>query len=593
MSIRAVLIFLVGFGNSANGSEVNQTIARMASTDQPTMEDLWLPIGSPPSDQSVSPMYTFTAERPSYRSLVLSLLLKEDMNTHMELFIDLIDAALAINEDLSKLTEVPLMTNWNRYSGSDLMRTTKLAWVDDPAHQIVSSMLMKAVMIVVTSMNAEDPAAFSTMVGFDEFCRSRRDRIHRMMLDAAALNERRRSSRRIALRSVNFEANIFASRLHVFCPEQFGDFDSRQLILKIRIANEQYDRFLMGGLYPRRWTNHGKVAIRTKREKAFDDALVVLQHETTQLTQGVHIHFKHEPAEDYGGVTRDWITEMVAQMQGRFFNYTEGFHQIQFSPTETIIPYAGYSVIGKILGLALIEGIPVGMHFPLVYMGTILNQEVRLEDIEHEDPNLYRSLSWLLQASEAELVGMELEFLSESFPVNLNNREGLIDGRLNTVDWDVVDNLDSIKSGFLSVIPERVFQDKLISPMELRKIFEGERDIDLPDMWEHTQMVGYNADSPPIRWLWDIIATDPDFDQIRLKKFLRFLTGLEQVPLGGFGKLDRPIVFARIPRDDPDSTLPSAHTCVYQMNLPEYSSKEILKQKLIYAIEASPQMGFV
>ena len=43
-------------------------------------------------------------------------------------------------------------------------------------------------------------------------------------------------------------------------------------------------------------------------------------------------------------------------------------------------------------------------------------------------------------------------------------------------------------------------------------------------------------------------------------------------------------------RDKPDSYLPHAQTCFFSLSLPNYSSKEILRAKLLYAINNSPNM---
>jgi len=37
-------------------------------------------------------------------------------------------------------------------------------------------------------------------------------------------------------------------------------------------------------------------------------------------------------------------------------------------------------------------------------------------------------------------------------------------------------------------------------------------------------------------------------------------------------------------RDNPDATLPTAHTCFFALDLPKYSSYEVMKEKLKYAI---------
>ncbi|KAF0712348.1 hypothetical protein AaE_012048, partial [Aphanomyces astaci] len=43
-------------------------------------------------------------------------------------------------------------------------------------------------------------------------------------------------------------------------------------------------------------------------------------------------------------------------------------------------------------------------------------------------------------------------------------------------------------------------------------------------------------------------------------------------------------------RSQPDLYLPHAQTCFFSLSLPAYSTKAILKAKLLYAIQNSPNM---
>ncbi len=43
-------------------------------------------------------------------------------------------------------------------------------------------------------------------------------------------------------------------------------------------------------------------------------------------------------------------------------------------------------------------------------------------------------------------------------------------------------------------------------------------------------------------------------------------------------------------RDSPDDFLPSAQTCFFSLSLPFYTSKQVLRKKLLYAIATSPNM---
>lgn len=73
------------------------------------------------------------------------------------------------------------------------------------------------------------------------------------------------------------------------------------------------------------------------------------------------------------------------------------------------------------------------------------------------------------------------------------------------------------------------------------------------------------------------------------RKLLQFATGSDRVPLGGLSKLR--LVIAR---NGPDSDrLPTAHTCFNVLLLPEYSSKEKLKDRLLKAINYSKGFGML
>lgn len=79
-----------------------------------------------------------------------------------------------------------------------------------------------------------------------------------------------------------------------------------------------------------------------------------------------------------------------------------------------------------------------------------------------------------------------------------------------------------------------------------------------------------------------------EFNSEQKRKFLLFVTGSPRLPLGGFKSLEPKLTIVRKEhsKDDiPDNYLPSVNCCFYYLKLPEYSSKEVLKEKLFFAIE--------
>lgn len=73
------------------------------------------------------------------------------------------------------------------------------------------------------------------------------------------------------------------------------------------------------------------------------------------------------------------------------------------------------------------------------------------------------------------------------------------------------------------------------------------------------------------------------------KMFLVFVTGTDRVPIGGLGNLK-----LTVERMCPDSdNLPTSRTCSNLLLLPEYSSKNKLKTKLLLALEHREGFGLI
>lgn len=97
---------------------------------------------------------------------------------------------------------------------------------------------------------------------------------------------------------------------------------------------------------------------------------------------------------------------------------------------------------------------------------------------------------------------------------------------------------------------------------------------------------GYTPDTPIIKQFWELAHA---FSTDEKRKLLQFTTGSDRVPLGGFSKLK--LVIAK---NGPDSDrLPTAHTCFNVLLLPEYSSKEKLKDRLVKAINYYQGFGML
>jgi len=93
---------------------------------------------------------------------------------------------------------------------------------------------------------------------------------------------------------------------------------------------------------------------------------------------------------------------------------------------------------------------------------------------------------------------------------------------------------------------------------------------------------GYSSTSNAVKFLVEILS---ELTPKERKLFVRFLTGSVRLPIGGFKSLNPKLTIVRKDCFPSDQYLPSVNTCFYYLKLPDYSSKIIMKQRLLQAVE--------
>ncbi|KQK81209.1 thyroid hormone receptor interactor 12 [Amazona aestiva] len=100
---------------------------------------------------------------------------------------------------------------------------------------------------------------------------------------------------------------------------------------------------------------------------------------------------------------------------------------------------------------------------------------------------------------------------------------------------------------------------------------------------------GYTHDSRAVKYLFEILSS---FDSEQQRLFLQFVTGSPRLPVGGFRSLNPPLTIVRKTfesTENPDDFLPSVMTCVNYLKLPDYSTIEIMREKLLIAAREGQQ----
>lgn len=112
-------------------------------------------------------------------------------------------------------------------------------------------------------------------------------------------------------------------------------------------------------------------------------------------------------------------------------------------------------------------------------------------------------------------------------------------------------------------------------------------DVDLLRQCTEYEEIG--ASDPHIQAFWEVVE---EMSAEERTEFLRFVwarsrmpSSVQEIPMNF--KIQAPQGAAR---ESPDEYLPHAQTCFFTLSLPAYSNKQVLKEKLLYAIKNSPNM---
>uniref|UniRef100_A0A8C7AJU9 E3 ubiquitin-protein ligase HACE1 n=1 Tax=Neovison vison TaxID=452646 RepID=A0A8C7AJU9_NEOVI len=143
--------------------------------------------------------------------------------------------------------------------------------------------------------------------------------------------------------------------------------------------------------------------------------------------------------------------------------------------------------------------------------------------------------------------------------------------------------INAFLQGFHMFIPPSLIQ--LFDEYELELLLSGMPEIDVSDWIRNTEYTsGYEREDPVIQWFWEVVEDITPEERVLL---LQFVTGSSRVPHGGFANIMggsglQNFTIAAVPYTP--NLLPTSSTCINMLKLPEYPSKEILKDRLLVAL---------
>eukprot|EP00271_Cylindrocystis_brebissonii_P000524 TRINITY_DN1063_c0_g2_i1.p1 TRINITY_DN1063_c0_g2~~TRINITY_DN1063_c0_g2_i1.p1 ORF type:complete len:4539 (-),score=961.90 TRINITY_DN1063_c0_g2_i1:519-13235(-) len=387
------------------------------------------------------------------------------------------------------------------------------------------------------------------------------------------------------------------------------DFDNKRTYFRSRIKHQHEQQ-----------PHYGTLRVSVRRAYVLEDSYNQLRMRTPQELKGrLTVQFQGEEGIDAGGLTREWyqlLSRVVFDKGALLFTTVGNDSTFQPNPNSVLqtehLSY--FKFVGRVVAKALFDGQLLDVYFTRSFYKHILGSKVTYHDIEAIDPDYYKNLKWMLENDISDILDL-------TFSMDADEEKHILYEKGEVTDYELIPGgrtvrvteenkeeyvnlvaeyrmtvairpqINAFLEGFTELIDRNlvsIFNDK-----ELELLISGLPEIDIEDLRHNTEYTGLTASSPVSQWFWEVVRQFSIEDKARL---LQFITGTSKVPLEGFRALQGISGLQRfqIHRSyGSGERLPTAHTCFNQLDLPEYTSKEQLRERLLLAIhEGSEGFGF-
>merc|ERR1719361_1519207 len=387
---------------------------------------------------------------------------------------------------------------------------------------------------------------------------------------------------------------------------------------------------MIGGLNRNRLMEELDLVLRISRKTIVRDSMAILSLQNpSDLRKRLRIIFDGEQGIDQGGLTKEYfqliMKELFDPQYGMFvFNASTQcfwFNRDCFELADRATMLSNYEMVGKLVGSAIYNNTILELRFPLVIFKKLLHRhrrhELHFADFADFDPEMAKGFEQLMAMKEEDdiesvfcrnfvvrhttMLGVEKKFdlltLSgsgngkdsvdgESVMLSYWNRSEYVELYIEyLLDASIKEQFDAFLRGFSAVCDSQLFQKYDAEELEL--LICGSKEFDFEALELTTKYEdGLHRNSQIVRDFWAVAHGLSESDK---RKLLSFCTGSDRVPINGLGQLA--LTISKNGGDD--QKLPTSHTCFNHLLLPEYSSRDILKNRLLTAIQNSEGFGLL
>ncbi|KAL0585650.1 hypothetical protein ABG067_004573 [Albugo candida] len=324
--------------------------------------------------------------------------------------------------------------------------------------------------------------------------------------------------------------------------------------------------------------------------------------------------FAGEFGDDFGGLYRECLAQVSCELQSKalpLFQPCPNAYNSTGENREQYVPNVQArsdnqniqmnEFLGKLIGIAIRTKTPLDLNLPTVVWKLLVGEPVCRQDIEQIHQGCFQIVD-TIQNIQAHGITESMfdEIVDTNFTVISNTNEvvelvpGGEDVRVTWQDKEIyaraVENhrlnefrpsCDDILRGIATILPANTLS--LFTWKEFATLVCGKATVDIDLLRRRTVYGdGCQANDPHIVYFWQILS---EFTDEQKSSFLRFVWGRSRLPTHA-ADFTQDFKISGLPKAamKPDAYLPVAHTCFFSVDLPAYTSKKVMHEKLLYAI---------
>ena len=346
--------------------------------------------------------------------------------------------------------------------------------------------------------------------------------------------------------------------------------------------------------------NSSTFKIEVHRSNILEDSFQQFHNSNpTDYLNQLEVHFIDENQESGEALIKEWINLLIDEFLNpskNFFVHSENFKYYPSTKSgidKDCLDYFRFS--GLIFALSIIYNASVQITFSTFFLKHILHIPLILEDLKDYDILIFNSFEHL-QKDDIEKLdfyfetnvdgpkGREaVELIPNGSNIKVTN-ENKNDYFAKMVDFllskSILKQTESFCEGFESLIPHKDIDN--VTPEELNQLFFGTFQVDFEDLKKRVRIAQPDSlETPTIKYFFGAISKWNNED---LMKLFMFITGVSSLPKKG------EVFNIRLVKCD-KNLLPTAHTVMRTIDLPEYQSEEELNKKLLTVIHICELMN--